>query len=108
MHVLVVLQTHSKGNSQNYMGGNYVRFASDDKAEIMRRCTLSLVESLNYAVTNLPEFTIELVVLDDHSDESAINDLKDNLSKANNQPTGITVLQTTGENAYGLCGPCPQ
>lgn len=95
MNILVVLQSHSKGNSQNYMGGNYVRFASDDKAEIMRRCTLSLVESLNYAVTNLPEFTIELVVLDDHSDESAINDLKDNLSKANFN-TKLIHLETHG------------
>lgn len=83
MHLLVVLQTHSKGDSQHYLGlNNHQRFANAPKSEIQRRCTRSLVESINYAKELFPDFEAELVVYDDHSDESAVAELKSNLNIA--------------------------
>lgn len=82
-HVLVVLQTHSKGDSQHYE--NMViesRFCNAPKSEVMRRCTRSLVESMNYAKELLPMAEFELVVYDDHSDQSAVDELKKNLNIA--------------------------
>lgn len=94
-HLLVVLQTHSKGNSQNYMGLDHKRFATDDKAEIMRRCTRSLVESMNYAKELFLGMDVELVVLDDHSDESALIELNKNLNIATFN-TKLIHLETHG------------
>ena len=81
--LLVVLQTHSKGDSQHYLGYHAKeRFCKAPKGEIMRRCTLSLVEAMNYALPLFSEMTMRLVVLDDHSDDDAVNNLINNLSMA--------------------------
>lgn len=61
----------------------------------MRRCTKSLVESINYAVSHLDYFDFELVVLDDHSDDESIQELKNNLSLAN-FPTKLIHLESRG------------
>lgn len=83
LHVLVVLQTHSKGDSQHYLKMNdHKRFANAPKSEIQRRCTRSLVESMNYAKELFLDSDFELVIYDDHSDESAVQELKNNLNIA--------------------------
>ena len=79
-NLLVVLQTHSLGDSQRPDGERYCKAK---KSEVMRRCTMSLIESINHAVENLNYFDFELVILDDHSDEDSLNKLKQNLSNAN-------------------------
>lgn len=91
-NLLLVLQTHSLGDSQRPDGN---RFMGVNKAEVMRRCTKSLINSVNYALPRLDYFDFELVVLDDHSDEKSINYLKDNLSKAK-FPTSLINLETRG------------
>jgi SAM-dependent methyltransferase len=84
LHVLVVLQTHSKGDNQHYLGfTTEERFCKAPKAEVTRRCTRSLVESLNYAKALFLESEFELVVYDDHSDQQAVTDIKNNLNIAN-------------------------
>jgi len=83
INVLVVLQTHSKGDSQHYLGMNQnERFVKAPKSEITRRCTRSLVETMNYAKELFLDSEFELVVFDDHSDESAVNEIKNNLNIA--------------------------
>jgi predicted SAM-dependent methyltransferase len=83
LNILVVLQTHSKGDSQHYLGMTKTeRFCKASKAEVQRRCTRSLVESINYAKELLLGSTIKLAVLDDHSDDDAIVNLKSNLNIA--------------------------
>lgn len=83
MHILVVLQTHSKGDNQHYMGFNkHERYCNAPKGEILRRCTRSLVESMNYAKELFLDAELELVVYDDHSHESAVTDIKNNLNIA--------------------------
>jgi len=83
INVLVVLQTHSKGDSQHYLGMNQnERFVKAPKGEITRRCTRSLVETMNYAKELYLDSTFELVVFDDHSDESTVNEIKNNLNIA--------------------------
>lgn len=82
LSVLVVLQTHSKGDSQHYANlNNNIRFCNAPKSEIQRRCTRSLVESMNHA-KGLIGGDFELVVYDDHSDDAAVAELKNNLSIA--------------------------
>jgi glycosyltransferase involved in cell wall biosynthesis len=84
LHVLVVLQTHSKGDNQHYLGfTTEPRFCNAPKAEVTRRCTRSLVESLNHAKNIFSDSYFELIVYDDHSDEQTITDIKNNLDIAN-------------------------
>jgi len=83
LNILVVLQTHSKGDSQHYLGmTTQERFCKASKEEVQRRCTRSLVESMNYAKELLLDSTFKLAVLDDHSDDSAITNLKSNMNIA--------------------------
>lgn len=77
---LCVLQTHSLGNSQKDNG--MVRYGSADKSEIVKRCTRSLVKSMNYAAQLLPNMKFKLKVFDDHSEEECINTLKETLATA--------------------------
>jgi predicted SAM-dependent methyltransferase len=96
INVLVVLQTHSKGDSQHYLGLNQnERFVKQPKSEITRRCTRSLVETMNYAKELYLDSTFELVVFDDHSDESTVNEIKNNLNIATFK-TQFIALDTYG------------
>jgi predicted SAM-dependent methyltransferase len=96
MDILIVLQTHSKGDSQHYLNmSTNVRYCNAPKSEIMRRCTRSLVESINYAKELFIDSNFELVVYDDHSDESAITELKNNLNIATFK-TQLISLDTYG------------
>lgn len=87
----MVLQTHSVSNS----AGNKERYCKASKAEVMRRCTKSLIASVNYAKSLLPNVTFELKVFDDHSDTIAIDSLKDNLNDATFK-TDLEFLTTRG------------
>lgn len=96
LNILVVLQTHSKGDSQHYLGYHHdERFCKASKEEVQRRCTRSLVDTMNYAKELLPNSTFKLVVLDDHSDDSAIANLKSNLNIATFE-TELIHLDTYG------------
>jgi hypothetical protein len=91
-NLLVVLQTHSLGDSQRPDGD---RFCKTNKCEVMRRCSRSLVESINYAKDLLSYFDFELVIMDDHSDESSIKHLKNNLN-ISKFPTKLIHLESRG------------
>jgi len=96
LHVLVVLQTHSKGDSSHYSGASQEkRYCNAPKSEITRRCTRSLIESLNYAKELFLDCEFELVVYDDHSDEQTITDIKNNLNIATFR-TEFIPLETYG------------
>lgn len=95
-HILVVLQSHSKGDSQHYLGINqHERFCKAPKAEITRRCSLSLVATMNHCKTLMLDAEFELVIFDDHSDEDTVKELQYNLSTAT-FPTQLIQLETHG------------
>lgn len=95
-HLLVVLQTHSLGDSQHYLKMHDMkRYCGADKPEVLRRCTASLVDSLNYAKETLRDMEIELQVFDDHSDEQSLAYLQQSLSKAR-FPVRLEHLETRG------------
>lgn len=64
-HLLVILQTHSKGNRDKDSG----RYCEEPKIEVSSRCIFSLIDSLNYAYEKYPDYEIELQIFDDHSDQ---------------------------------------
>ena len=95
-HLLVVLQTHSLGDSQHYLKFHEMkRYCGADKPEVLRRCTSSLIDSLNYAQTTLRDLDIELQVFDDHSDEQSLAYLQQSLNKAR-FPVNLEHLETSG------------
>jgi SAM-dependent methyltransferase len=96
MHLLVVLQTHSKGDSQHYLKMHEMkRYCGEDKPEVTRRCVASLIDTMNHAKATVPNLQIELQVFDDHSDEESVGYLKANLAKAN-FPVQLEHLETYG------------
>lgn len=88
---LCVLQTHSLSNSQK----DITRYGCTDKAEIVKRCTRSLVKSMNYAKLIMPHVNFRLQVYDDHSDDKCIQTLKETLSTAKFE-TNLDHLETRG------------
>jgi hypothetical protein len=58
LNLLVVLQTHSVKSRDT----TKQRYCGASKAEIMRRCVTSLVDSINYASDMLPHVDISLQV----------------------------------------------
>ena len=64
-HLLVVVQTHSKGNRDE----KSERYCEAPKIEVSSRCIFSLIDSLNYAQQHYPDYEIELQIFDDHSDQ---------------------------------------
>jgi SAM-dependent methyltransferase len=99
MDFLIALQTHNKSNSQDdyeaYEGFKFKRYGCDDKTEIVKRCTRSLIKSINYAQEKLPNYKFRLNVFDDHSSDEGIQILKDNLSLAN-FPTNLKQIEGFG------------
>lgn len=96
MHLLVVLQTHSKGDSQHYLKMHDLkRYCGADKPEVTRRCVASLIDTMNHAKATVPNLEIELMVFDDHSDEESVGYLTANLSRAT-FPTKLEFLETRG------------
>jgi predicted SAM-dependent methyltransferase len=85
MEFLIALQTHNLGNSQDNLieGQTFTRYGCNDKTEILKRCTRSLIKSINYAEKRLFDVTFKLRIFDDHSTDEAINILKSNMELAN-------------------------
>ncbi len=90
-HLLVVLQTHSKSNSQKGL----VRYCGAEKIEVSSRCVFSLIDSLNYAVEHNPDTTIELQIFDDHSDQKFL-DILDKIISIAKFNVNLTHLDTYG------------
>lgn len=98
MHLLVVLQTHSRADSQHYQGVRATterRYTGADKQETAKRCVRSLINSLNHCFRNAPEVEITLKIFDDHSDPEYLTGLRHDLSKALFE-TELTPLEKTG------------
>lgn len=68
------------------------RYINATKAEIINHCISSLVNSIN----QVEDHEIELFVLDDHSSEQCVNDLKNILSHCKFPNTFIPVEDGTG------------
>jgi hypothetical protein len=89
--LLVVLQTHSKSNSQKGL----VRYCGAPKIEVSSRCVFSLIDSLNYAAKHNPNTKIQLQIFDDHSDEEFLIVLNKLISIAK-FPVNLESLETYG------------
>jgi SAM-dependent methyltransferase len=99
MEFLIALQTHNLANNQDnfvpYEGFEFKRYGCNDKTEIIKRCTRSLIKSINYAQEKLPQVKFILNIFDDHSSDDAVQILKDNLSLAN-FTTSLTHIEGRG------------
>lgn len=99
MDLLIALQTHNVSNNQDTLcqqrGESFVRYGCNDKTEIIKRCTRSLIASLNYAQRQLPGLSIRLHIFDDHSTDEGIQVLRDNLQRAE-FPTTLTSIESCG------------
>jgi hypothetical protein len=89
--LLVVLQTHSKSNSQKGL----VRYCGAPKIEVSSRCVFSLIDSLNYALENNPDVKIKLQIFDDHSDQEFLDTL-DRLISLAKFPVNLEYLESYG------------
>ena len=87
----VILQTHSLGNSQSGMP----RYCRAPKAEVLRRCLGSLVRSLAAAA---PEVDSRLIVLDDHSEETSLRHIREELLPLGSRAELVS-LETRGVSA---------
>jgi len=86
MELLVVLQTHSKGDNHAYEGfvsSDKKRYTGEGKLETSKRCVKSLIDSLNHTVDIAPKFKIKLKIFDDHSEKEYLKAIKSYLDKAN-------------------------
>ena len=91
LNLLVVLQTHSVASRDT----SRVRYCGADKAEIMKRCVSSLIDSLNHAVDSIPYLRVQLQVLDDHSDAESFQTLNAIVAKSKFDHA-VTSLETRG------------
>lgn len=87
--ILLILQTHTTLNRE----ANRVRYCGADKMEVTRRCVKSLIASINYAQSRLPDVEFRLQVFDDHSEN--IVELCELIGVVN-VPYTITSLDTHG------------
>ena len=87
MEILIALQTHNLSNNQDnykpYDDFEFKRYGCDDKTEVIKRCTRSLIKAINYAQDKLPQWKFKLNVFDDRSTEFGLKVINDNLSLAN-------------------------
>jgi hypothetical protein len=77
-HLLVILQTHSKGNRDQQS----TRYCNASKIEVSSRCVYSLIDSLNYVQEQYSDYEIELQIFDDHSDQEFLEILNKLISIA--------------------------
>ncbi len=71
------------------------RFNGSLKSEVLVRCLRSLVRSINYAIRQGGEVPISLVVIDDHSSPSVVENIKRILGTGN-FPTRLQRLKVRG------------
>lgn len=99
MDVLIALQTHNVSNNQDALaarqGTSFVRYGCRDKTEIVKRCTRSLIASVNDAQRRLPDWTFRVHIFDDHSTPEGVEILHRNLDRANFE-VSLTNLPTRG------------
>lgn len=94
-HLLVVLRTCTRVNMVNDTGnGRYIKVP---KSQLVNVCVSSLVNSINHVQGH----DVELLILDDHSDETCVADIKNILSHCKFPATFIPVDDGTG-NAYTM------
>jgi hypothetical protein len=89
--LLVVLQTHSKGNRDD----SQTRYCNAPKIEVSLRCIFSVIDSLNYAQEQYPDYEIELQIFDDHSDQEFLDILQKLIDTAKIK-INLTHLKTYG------------
>jgi|688.fasta_scaffold37182_4 predicted SAM-dependent methyltransferase len=105
MNLLVVLQSHSKGDNhvyEGYMSPEQKRYTGASKLETSKRCSKSLINSLNNFYKVAPNFEIELQIFDDHSDDEYLNCLEKYLDKALFK-YNINKMNKSGISASMLC-----
>lgn len=90
----IAIQTHDLSNNQDPIS-HFKRYGCEDKTEIVKRCTRSLINSINYASSKIPEINFTLQVFDDHSTDTCIKNIKDNLNRANFK-TSFTGIEGKG------------
>lgn len=78
-NILIILQSHSKGNAPD---SQKMRYCEAEKIEVSSRCTASLFNTIEYCKGLKPEIKYKLIIVDDHSDDSFIEYLKNKISKA--------------------------
>lgn len=89
-HLLVVLRTCTSVNMVNDTGAG--RYIQVPKHQLVLTCVSSLVNSIN----QVQGHDIELLVLDDHSTDTAVSDIKNILSHCKFPATFIPVEDGTG------------
>jgi len=92
--LLIILRTCQRVNMVHDNGGG--RYIKVSKHELINVCMSSLVDSIN----RVTDHNVRLIVLDDHSNEESIVDIKTILSKCAT-PTEFIPLDVTG-NAESL------
>ena len=92
-HLLIILRTCTTVNMLNGNG----RYIDVSKSQLVNVCVSSLIDSINHVQGH----DVELVVLDDHSDEACVTDIKNILSKCKFPTTFIAVDGGTG-NGYTM------
>lgn len=90
-NLVIILRTCTRVNMLNgeNLGGRYHKVP---KQEMVNVCLSSLVDSINHC----KEHDIKLIVLDDHSSEDAVKDIKTILTKCNAPTEFISVEGGTG------------
>lgn len=78
MHLDIILRTHHNENKDYTRPDNINRICGTDRRTMMLKCMTSLVRAIN-ACTSIP---INLIILDDHSDELTIEYFKKILQHA--------------------------
>jgi hypothetical protein len=104
MELLIVLQTHSKGDNHVYEGflsPDSKRYTGADKNETSKRCIKSLINSINKLKDNVPDFNVILKVFDDHSEKNYLKTIKKYLKKAK-FANELTSLKESGISASML------
>ena len=97
-HLLVVLQSHSKGNRDD----SHERYCEAPKIEVSSRCIFSVIDSLNYTQEQYPDYEIELQIFDDHSDQEFLDILQRLIDTAKFK-VNLTHLETYGIMPSILC-----
>jgi hypothetical protein len=95
MKLDVILRTCQKSQFDNKMGNKdtaYVRICGSDREQMVYRCVMSLINSINRA-----NYNIKFTILDDNSDELFIDKLNILLKRCNKE-TELVRLEKTGPN----------
>jgi hypothetical protein len=87
----IIIRTHDKSNVSKFP-----RFISVSKRELIEGCMTSLINA-----TNQCKNKIKITILDDHSSQEFLNNLK-SILKTSKHPTKIILLEKGGPNQSAL------